>query len=133
LPDAAKFRMVLVMQNLASVLIRIMSASAVAVMLCGAAPPDMAVQVNDVGPLAQPAPAPAKSLSFQNSMYQAAPVPNPDVDAPPNTSVPEAHLTPRLITPHNLFQGDGFAYASSEQTDARKTPAAGVGLVVPVN
>jgi hypothetical protein len=113
--------------------VRVAGAIALVVSLGAAGQANMLAPLPDVGPLTQPAPAPAKPLTFQNTIYQAAPVPNPDVDAPPNTAQPETRVGPRLIAPKNLFQGDGYSYASAEQTDAHKTPAAGLGVTVPVN
>jgi hypothetical protein len=113
--------------------LRAVAAAALSVVLGAAGQASLLAPLPDVGPLAQPAPAPAKPLSFQNTIYQAAPVPNPDVDAPPNTAQPETRIGPRLISPKNLFQGDGYSYASAEQTDVHKTPAAGLGVTVPVN
>jgi len=120
-------------RNISTFPLRMAGAAAVLVVLGAAGQANMPAPLPDVGPLAQPAPVPAKPLTFQNTIYQAAPVPNPDVDAPANTAQPEAHIGPRLISPKNLFQGDGYSYASAEQTDAHKTPAAGLGLTVPVN
>ncbi len=106
-------------------------------MLCAAAPdtsPDsMHVEINDVGPLAQP--APAKTLTFQNAIYQAAPVPNQDVEAPHGAVRQEAQLSPKLLSPKLPYQGDGYSYGSSQETaiDNRKAAAAGLGLSVPVN
>jgi hypothetical protein len=108
-------------------------------LLLGAAAPDgMTVQLADVGPLSRaeaPAPAPAKTLSFQNTMYQAAPVPDEDVSPPPGAVQTEAQLSPKLLSPRTLFQGDGFSNGSSQEAalDRRKTGAAGLGLSVPVN
>ena len=107
------------------------------VVLLGAAAPvdSMHVQIGDVGPLAQPEPAPARALTFQNTIYQAAPVPNEDVEAPPGHVETEAQLSPKILVPNTLYQGDGYSYASSQQgtLDRKKTGAAGLGLSVPVS
>ncbi len=103
--------------------------------LGAAAPDNMHVQIDDVGPLAQPEPAPSKPVTFQNAMYQAAPMPNPDVQAPAGSIQTEAQLSPKLLSPGTLFQGDGYSFGSSQQTslDRRKAAAAGLGLTVPVD
>ncbi len=103
--------------------------------LLGAAGPEaMRVQIGDTGPLAQPEPGPARSLTFQNTSYQAAPVPNEDVEAPPGKVQTEAQLSPKMLFPNSLYQGDGYSYASSQQgtLERRKAGAAGLGLSVPV-
>lgn len=94
----------------------------------------MHVQIGDVGPLAQPEPAPARPLTFQNTIYQAAPVPDENVEAPPGKVQSEAQLSPKFLAPNALYQGDGYSYASSQQgtLEHRKTGAAGLGLSVPV-
>ncbi len=106
-------------------------------LLLGAAAPDdnMHVQINDVGPLAQPEPAPVHKLNFQNTIYQAAPVPNEDVEAPPGHVTAEAQLSPKILSPNTLYQGDGYSYGSSQQgtLERKKTGAAGFGLSVPVS
>jgi hypothetical protein len=111
------------------------TAMVVTVMLGAAGPGDggMKVDVPDVGPLAA-RPAPAQRLSFQNTIYRAAPVPDPDAAPPNNFTPPQTEVGPKFMSPRSLFQGDGYAYASSEQgtLDRRKTPAAGLGLSVPV-
>jgi hypothetical protein len=106
----------------------------------------MKVLPGDVAPLGQPnadstsavstsATQPAKVVTFQNTVYQAAPVPNPDVEAPPGAIQTDAQIGPRLLSPPVLFQGDGYSYASSQQAtlDRRKAAAAGLGLSVPVD
>jgi len=88
----------------------------------------------DVVPLTEPAPAAPKPVNFQNTIYQAAPVPNQDVNAPNSAEAPSTTLSPKLLSPKTLFQGDGYSYGSSQQTtlEERKSPAAGLGLTVPV-
>ena len=73
-------------------------------------------------------------MTFQNTIYQAAPVPDEDVEAPPGTIETEAHVSPKFLSPNSLYQGDGYSYASSQQgtLERRKTGAAGLGLSVPV-
>jgi hypothetical protein len=125
--------------TIVSTIVRSASALAIGVLL-GAAGPDemqmqMPVQLADVGPLAQPAPAAPKTLTFQNTMYQAAPVPDEDA-APPVAAVrTEAQLAPKMLSPRSLFQGDGYSNGSSQEAalDRRKAAAAGLGLSVPVN
>ncbi len=116
---------------------RVVAALVITLALGAAGPPDMQPLPGDVAPLAEPEPepAPAKALTFQNTIYRAAPVPDPDAGPPANTAPPEAQVAPKFMSPRSLFQGDGYAYASSEQgtLDRRKNPAAGLGVSVPVN
>jgi|GEM_PF-1894552 len=104
-------------------------------LLGAAGPANMKVMIGDLGPLAQPEPAPAKALTFQNSIYQAAPVPDPDAQGPRGTVRTDAEVGPRFLSATPLFQGDGYAYASSQQAtlERRKAAAAGLGLSVPVD
>ncbi len=115
-------------------LVRLGAVVGVAALLGATGPDNMHVQIGDVGPLAQPEPAPPKPLTFQNTIYQAAPVPNEDVEAPPGVVETEARLSPKFLSPNALYQGDGYSYGSSQQStlDRRKTGAAGLGLSVPV-
>jgi hypothetical protein len=75
-----------------------------------------------------------KSLAVADASFQAAPVPDQDVNAPPDSSKPDTTISPKLLSPKSLFQGDGYSYASSEQTtlDNRRAAAPGLGLSVPV-
>ena len=104
----------------------------VGVLLGAAGPEGMQIQITDVGPLAQSAasPAPRRALTFQNTMYQAAPV--PDVDAaPPNAAIrTEAQIAPKLLSPQSLFQGDGFSRGSSQEAslESRKSGRGRVGI-----
>lgn len=104
-----------------------------AMMLCGAAPADMQVQIGDVGPLGK-AETPGKSLVAQNAMFQNAPMPDEDVQAPVGGEQPQTQLAPKMLSPNSLFQGDGYSYGSDQQSslDRRKAAAAGLGLSVPV-
>jgi hypothetical protein len=113
------------------------------IVLAAAGPAKMPVQIGDVEPFAQtatlpsqaPSFRPAQALTFQSTIFQAAPVPDPDVQAPPGAVNTEAQVGPRFLSAPSLFQGDGYAYASSQQgtLDRRKTVAAGLGLSVPVD
>ncbi len=75
-----------------------------------------------------------KTLTVANASFQDAPVPDQDVNAPPDSSKPDTTISPKLLSPKSLFQGDGYSYASSEQTtlDNRRAAAPGLGLSVPV-
>jgi len=77
----------------------------------------------------------AKPLTPQSASFQAAPVPNPDVNAPADTTKPDTTLGPKFMSPKAIFQGDGYSYASSEQStlDGRRLAAAGLGLNVPLS
>jgi len=76
----------------------------------------------------------AKTLTVANASFQDAPVPDQDVNAPADSSKPDTTISPKLLSPKSLFQGDGYSYASSEQTtmDNRRAAAPGLGLSVPV-
>jgi hypothetical protein len=77
----------------------------------------------------------AAVITATSASFQAAPVPDQDVDAPSDSSKPDTTISPKLLSPKSLFQGDGYSYASSEQTtlDNRRSAAPGLGLSVPVN
>lgn len=111
------------------------SVLALGLLLGAAGGEGMAVQIPDVGPLAQPEPAPAKPLTFQNATYQAAPMPDEDSAPPTEATRTEAQLAPKLLSPRSLFQGDGYSNGSSSEgsLEHRKAAAAGLGLSVPVN
>ncbi len=104
----------------------------------GAAAP---VQTASIAPLApsaydddaKPAPAP-HIVAVQNARYQSAPVPDEDVDGPNDTSNPSASLGPKVLSQKSLFQGDGYYYASSEQStlDSKRAGVPGLGISVPV-
>ncbi len=117
----------------------VLAAAAAPFLLCAAAPDagsrGMHVEISDLGPLAQAQPASAKTLTFQNAIYQAAPVPNQDVEAPHGVIRQEAQLSPKLLSAKLPYQGDGYSFGSSQETaiDNRKAAAAGLGLSVPVN
>jgi hypothetical protein len=113
-----------------------MPACLAAICLLGAAAP----VDGSISPLAPPesAEAPAasaKTITITNAGYQAAPVPNPDVSAPADTTKPDTTLGPKFIRPKSIFQGDGYSYASSEQgtLDGRRVGAAGLGINVPLS
>ena len=73
-------------------------------------------------------------ITAQGVIYQAAPVPDQDVDGPADSSNPTTTISPKLLSQKSLFQGDGYYYASSEQTtlDNRRAGVPGLGLSVPV-
>jgi len=105
------------------------------IILVGAAAPLVSSMTPLPGPAgAEPPAQPSKTVTAANSTFQEAPVPDQDVDAPPDTSKPSATLSPKLLSQKSLFQGDGYYYASSEQTtlDGRRSAAPGLGLNVPV-
>ena len=118
---------------------RIAASVGLVILLGAAGQDDMHVQMSGVAPLAQPEPvpmaAPAKTLTFQNTMYQSAPVPDEDVEPPRGQVRTEAQLSPKFLVPDTLYQGDGYSYASSQQgtLERRKSGAAGLGLSVPVS
>jgi len=111
------------------------SAGIAAVIIVGAAAPvDTSVmqvmpQVSAEAPVVV-----AKTITVANASFQDAPVPDQDVNAPPDSSKPDTTISPKLLSPKSLFQGDGYSYASSEQTtlDNRRAAAPGLGLSVPV-
>jgi hypothetical protein len=99
----------------------------------------MQVQISDVGPLGVQAPqsgtVSATRAQARLPVFQEAPMPDQDVQAPPGSAHQQAQLAPKLLWPSELFQGDGYSYGSSQQTslENRKSAAAGVGLSVPVS
>lgn len=106
----------------------------------GKAPPVIAVQIADTGPLggaaafSLPLAAPAHSTAAAGAL-EAAPVPNADLVAPRETAGPaRPEVLPALFSQKAIFAGNGYAGASSqEQTaDDRRQPAAGLSLSVPV-
>jgi hypothetical protein len=113
------------------------AASICAITLLGAAAP---VERASIAPLApsvydEDAQAPSvKKLTAQSANYAAAPVPDQDVNGPADTTKPEASVSPKLLSQKSLFQGDGYYYASSEQStlDGRRAGVPGLGLSVPV-
>jgi hypothetical protein len=99
-----------------------------------ATPSKMNVQMADVLPLRQQVEAPPK-VTLQPAMYQPAPIPDPDADAPHSAGGPESpSLLPSLLSEKRVFDGDGYAYSSSQAgaLSHRTTPAAGLNLSVPV-
>ena len=113
------------------------AASVAAITLLGGA---AQVETPSISPLAPSAyddnaqaPA-AKKITAQSASYAAAPVPDQDVDGPPDTSKPETSVSPKLLSQKSLFQGDGYYYASSEQStlDGKRAGVPGLGLSVPV-
>jgi len=114
--------------------VRLICAAGFTVVL-GAAAPGMPVELSDVGPLGQTAAPPASAVpGLLNTVYQAAPMPDEDAQAPAGFVPAEAQLSPRLISPKTLIQGDGFSNGSSQQSAVsdRQAAAAGLGLSVPV-
>jgi hypothetical protein len=107
--------------------------------LCAAGPKDMEVQV--ASPLGASADTlTAQTVKTQNfarlgGAYQDAPIPDEDVSAPVDATAPSPSVNPALISPKAPFQGDGYYHSSSQlgTLDARRQPAAGIGLSVPVN
>jgi len=117
---------------------RLGAALALIITLGAAAPKDM--KVEDAEPLLPQSgqfdqTAPVKTVTAQNANYQAAPIPDQDVDAPNDAQKPSAQVAPTLLSTKTLFQGDGYYHTSSQQNtlDERRQPAAGLGLSVPVD
>jgi hypothetical protein len=108
---------------------------AATLLLGAAAPVDGSIAPLAPSNTAEAPAAAAKTLTVTNAGYQAAPVPNPDVDAPADTSKPDTTLGPKFIRTQSIFQGDGYSYASSEQgtLDGRRVGAAGLGIDVPLS
>ncbi len=104
------------------------------VALGAAAPVDTSILPELPQPSISTPTAVVKSLSISNASFQAAPVPDQDVNAPADQTKPDTTISPKLLSPKSLFQGDGYSYASSEQTtlDNRRAAAPGLGLSVPV-
>jgi hypothetical protein len=105
--------------------------------LLGAAAPLETASIAPLAPSAYDENAPAhavKTITAHSASYQTAPVPDQDVEGPADTSKPEPTVGPKLLSQKSLFQGDGYYYASSEQTtlDNRRPGVPGLGLSVPV-
>lgn len=114
--------------------IRIVTALAATAALCAAGPLTPSANSAELAaPLGEQT-LPAKALKPQGTTFQAAPVPDQDVDGPADTTKPAASLSPKLLSQKSLFQGDGYYYASSEQStlDGRRAGVPGLGLSVPV-
>jgi hypothetical protein len=114
-----------------------LAAACGAVALLGAAAPVETASLAPLAPSAYAADAKpvTKTITAHNaSYYQAAPVPDQDVDGPADTTNPTTTISPKLLSQKSLFQGDGYYYASSEQTtlDNRRAGVPGLGLSVPV-
>jgi hypothetical protein len=112
------------------------AASAVMAVLCAAAP----VETASIAPLSpsaydsEPQTVVKTITAHSASYYQAAPVPDQNVDGPADTTKPETSVGPKVFSQKSLFQGDGYYYASDEQTslDNRRMGVPGLGLSVPV-
>jgi hypothetical protein len=106
--------------------------------IVGAAAPDASsklnIQMADVLPLQKPVEALPK-VTMQPALYQPAPIPDPDADAPHRAGGADSpSLMPSLLSEKRVFDGDGYAYSSSQAgaLSHRTTPAAGLNLSVPV-
>jgi len=98
------------------------------------APQSLPVAADGLAPLGEPSAPIQVAAHVQTAMFEPAPVPNPDASGPASAIDPRAGLGPRIFSPKNEFEGDGFSGSSSqaETIDARKQPAAGLGFNVPV-
>jgi hypothetical protein len=103
-------------------------------------PQALSLQLADAGALQQGvAPqtvhAPAQKASMQPATYQPAPIPDPDAGPPAASDDPKTpSLLPSMLSEKRIFEGDGYAYSSSQQgaLNHRTQPAAGLNLSVPV-
>ncbi len=114
-----------------------LAAATVAVALLGAAAPVGTASIAPLAPSAYDSETQAvtKTITAHNaSYYQAAPVPDQDVDGPADTTKPTTSVGPKMLSQKSVFQGDGYYYASDEQTtlDNRRAGVPGLGLSVPV-
>jgi hypothetical protein len=92
------------------------------------------IQLADVLPLPHQVQASPK-VTVQSAMFQPAPIPDPDADAPHRAGGPDSpSLMPSLLSEKRVFDGDGYSYSSSQAgaLSHRTTPAAGLNLSVPV-
>jgi hypothetical protein len=112
------------------------AAAVAAIVALGAAAP---IQTASIAPLApsaynEDAPARPEALPPHTANYQSAPVPDQDMGGPADTTKPSTYVGPKFFSQKSLFQGDGFYYASDEQTtlDNRRMGVPGLGLSVPV-
>jgi hypothetical protein len=114
-----------------------LATATLAVTLLGAATPLVTASIAPLSPSAYNAetqPVTKTITAHTASYYQAAPVPDQDVDEPADTTKPSASVGPKMLSQKSVFQGDGYYYASDEQTtlDNRRAGVPGLGLSVPV-
>jgi hypothetical protein len=66
--------------------------------------------------------------------FTTAPVPNPDLTAPPIPENRQPHVAPTLFQLKNAYPGDGYVYGSSPQgmDDRKAATIPGVMLSVPI-
>jgi hypothetical protein len=90
-----------------------------------------------------PAHTPPRQPSFQDSStvmhgndrgFTVAPMPDPDMTAPPVPENRQPHVTPTLFRLKNAYPGDGYVYGSSPQgmDDRKAATIPGVMLSVPI-
>lgn len=93
------------------------------------------VIVQALPPAYLPSPAPTfpGGAPSAQSRYQAAPVPNRDVEAPSQRASTEPQLSATLYNRRDQFRGDALAPNSSAQIDMerRVRPGAGFSLKIP--
>ena len=114
-----------------------LATASVTVTVLGAAAPIVTASIAPLAPSAyapEPQPAPKTITAHSASYYQAAPVPDQDVDGPADTTKPSTVVGPKMLSQKSVFQGDGYYYASDEQTtlDNRRAGVPGLGVSVPV-
>jgi hypothetical protein len=66
--------------------------------------------------------------------FTTAPMPNPDLTAPPVPENRRPHIAPTLFQLKNTYSGDGYVYGSSPQgmDDRKAATIPGVTLSVPI-
>ncbi|MBN9563161.1 MAG: hypothetical protein J0H14_20925 [Alphaproteobacteria bacterium] len=83
----------------------------------------------------QPGPAENSAAARVNDGgFTAAPIPNPDLTAPPVPENRQPHVAPTLFQLKNTYSGDGYVYGSSPQgmDDRKAATIPGVTLSVPI-
>jgi len=113
---------------------RSLSAGVLGLVLGAAAPAEpqaLSLQVAEVAALQhQP------TATMQPTMFQPAPIPDPDAGPPAASDGPKTpSLMPSMLSEKRIFEGDGYSYSSSQEgaINHRTQPAAGLNLSVPVD
>ena len=86
-------------------------------------------------PPRQASPQDSSTIMRGNDLgFTAAPMPDPDLTAPPVPENRQPHVTPTLFQLKNAYPGDGYVYGSSPQgmDDRKAATIPGVMLSVPI-
>jgi hypothetical protein len=88
---------------------------------------------NDPSPLIPMSPSPLSLTPKSGPAYEAAPLPNRDLNGPITRGASGPSWTPSLFTTKNQYRGDGFAPGSTAQGEQERNmkPGAGFSLHMP--